>query len=294
MTESDYPALWKASDAAALRTQRFFLFLVRLHLGLLALAGLVAAWSPSSRILDQSAAGLIAVLMFAALVTGLVLRLLKADDIWFRNRAFAENAKGAAWRLMMAPSADAPGDDETREREFLEELKQIRARYPETARDLSTTLTIGPEISLQMRALRKQSTMDRLSFYTRHRLEDQIHWYSSKAKCNRRSELKWFTVILLAEGLAVLFAFGRILYSAEYDPTGAVAALAACFVAWVQTKRFSDLANTYAVACVDLKGLLARADHVHTEVQLQDLVQEAENAISREHRLWVERRSALA
>ena len=135
------------------------------------------------------------------------------------------------------------------------------------------------------------SMTDRHAFYTHHRVRDQIDWYRQRAKSNADAESTWFAAVLIAESLAIVAAVVRILTVHEFNPTGGIAAIAACFVAWSQTKRFSDLANSYGVACRDLNGLRTSAEHVHDEAALQQFVVEVENAVSREHRLWVERRS---
>lgn len=290
MNEGDYPALWRSSNAASMACQRWFLFWVRVHLGLLAATGLVAAWMPTETTTGHRVSGVVAVMMFAALLVGLGLRLVRLDDAWFRARAFAENAKGAAWHFMMKQKPSSQAEDEAEERAFLEELQQVRGRFPQIERHLSAQDEGGDELTPKMREIRAMNTADRLTFYRQHRLQDQIDWYRRKARINARAESRWFVFILIAEGLAIVAAVARMLTTFEYNPTGAVVALAACFVAWVQTKRFSDLANAYGVACRDLNGLNTRAEHVHDEEALQTFVNEVELAVSREHRLWVERR----
>jgi hypothetical protein len=291
MIEADHPALWRSSSAAAGGCQWWFFFWFRTHLALLAATGLLASWVPTDEKVDHVVSALIALLMFAALIVGLVLRLAHMDDAWFRARAFAENAKGAAWRFMMKPKPSVVADDETEERAFLEELQQVRGRFPQVERHLSKYDKRGEELTTKMREVRSMSMADRLAFYNEHRLQDQIDWYRGKAKTNADAESRWFAAILVAEALALVAAVVRILTVHEYNPTGGIAAVAACFVAWSQTKRFSDLANTYGVACRDLNGLRTRAEHVHDEASLQQFVSDVETAVSREHRLWVERRS---
>jgi hypothetical protein len=227
--------------------------------------------------------------MFLALLIGLVLKMGGLDDAWFRARAFAENTKNAAWRFMMTPQPTDQADIEREERGFLEELQQIRGRFPQVEKHLSRFQDDGYEITTKMREVRALSTLDRLAYFKLHRLENQIGWYKKKAKMNATSEQRWFYAIIVADGLAVIFAVVRLLTDIEYNPTGGIAALAACLLAWTQTKRFSDLANTYGVASRDLNGLATRADHVHNEDELRAFVEEVDVAVSREHRLWVER-----
>ncbi len=203
------------------------------------------------------------------------------------------NEYPALWQASTNAAASCQAADEAEEKAFLEELQQVRGRFPQVERHLSKHDPGGDELTPKMREVRAMPIADRLAFYRKHRLQDQIDWYRKKARINAKAESCWFIIILVAEGLAIAAAIWRMLDSHEYNPTGAVAAITACFIAWVQTKRFSDLANTYGVACRDLNGLNTRAEHVHDEAQLQAFVDEVETAVSREHRLWVERRSAV-
>jgi len=289
MKHTDYPALYRCSDAASNSCQRWYMIAVKSHLGLLAATGLIACWSPSSDGWEQAVSIGIALTMFFALLIGLVLKIGGLDDAWFRARAFAENTKNAAWRFMMSPIPPEQENAEKDERDFLEELQMIRDRFPQVERYLSQHQDDGHEITAKMREIRSLAISDRLAFFKEHRLQDQIAWYMRKAKMNAISEQRWFYAIIVADGIAVLFAVIRLFIDVEYNPTGGIAALAACLLAWTQTKRFSDLANTYGVASRDLNGLATRADHVHTEDELRSFVDEVDITVSREHRLWVER-----
>lgn len=291
MKEEDYPALWKSSTAAAKVCQERYFQALKFQLGLLTLIAVLAAWAPGKGWVPVHA-GIVAVLMFVAMMLRLLLRLRPMDDSWFRARAFAENAKAAAWRFMMKP-ASATVDDKTVEKAFLNDLQAIRGRFPQVEKYLSEHEVVGPEITSRMREVRQEDVPGRLAKYVADRVRDQIAWYGGKAKESRKSDTTWFVVILLVEGVAFGAAVVRIVAAGSFNPTGALAATAACMVAWTQAKRFADLANTYGVACRDLNSLLTRADHVQTEEDLANYVEEVEAAISREHRLWIDRRVSL-
>lgn len=289
MKRDDYPSLYRCSDAASRTCQRRYLCAVKVHLGLLAATGLIACWTPASSGWERAVSMSIALTMLAALIVGLVLKFAGLDDAWFRARAFAENAKNASWRFMMTPAQDDQVELEKEEKAFVEELQKVRDRFPQVERHLSKHQDNGLEITPKMREMRTRPVEERLDFFRAHRLRDQIGWYMRKAKVNANAEQAWFWAILAADGLAVAAAVTRLLCSVDYNPTGGIAALAACLLAWTQTKRFSDLANTYGVAARDLNGLATLADHVRDEDGLRRLVEEMESVVSREHRLWVER-----
>lgn len=255
---------------------------------------MIAAWNPTDPMHEKVVSWSVAGTMLVALIVSFAIKQLKLDDAWFRTRAFAENAKEAAWRFMMQPAcSSAPGPDPVKSA-YLDTLQKIRERFPGLAKEIATEGDTGAEITQKMQEVRAMSTSDRCNLYLKDRIQDQVDWYASKAKANARAETRWFWFILAAEGTAVLAAIIRLTFVQEFNPTGGTAAMAACLVAWLQTKRFSDLANTYAVAALDLKMIKERYGQAATEDELYKLVDESETAISREHRLWVEKRIGSA
>ena len=294
MNNADYPALWRSGDAASRTRQKHFLVLVRIHLSLLAATGLIAAWNPSDPLHEKIVSWAVVGTMLVALIVSFAIKQLKLDDAWFRTRAFAENAKEAAWRFMMHPARASNAEADQVRSAYLDTLQKIRARFPGMAKEIAIEGDTGAEITQKMQEARAMSTVDRYNLYLTDRIQDQVEWYASKAKANAKSETLWFWFILIAEGTAVFAAIIRLSFVQEFNPTGGIAAMAACLVAWLQTKRFSDLANTYAVAALDLKMIKERYGIATTEDALQKLVDEAETAISREHRLWVGKRIGSA
>ncbi len=291
MTDTDQSAFVRSSSAAAKVCQRRYLFWVRVHLSILGLTGLVAAWSAGSEFHGRVISGVVALMMFGALAVGSLLKLARLDEAWFRTRALAENGKAAAWRFAMKPKPLVTKQDENEEKSFLAELDRVRRRFPQVAKYLAANAVDGPEITPEMRKLRCSSVEARLAVYVRFRLKDQTDWYQQRAKNNADAEWRWFLLIFLIEVLAIVAAVVRIITTLGYNPVGAIAAIAGCFIAWSQTKRFSDLASAYGVAWQDLVGLQAGVASVYDEAALEQLVMDVESAISREHRLWLGKRT---
>ena len=61
-------------------------------------------------------------------------------------------------------------------------------------------------------------------------------------------------------------------------------------LAWSQLKRFSDLATTYAVAAEDISRISVKYSTVETQEDLDAMVSDVEDAVSREHSMWLTRR----
>jgi hypothetical protein len=72
----------------------------------------------------------------------------------------------------------------------------------------------------------------------------------------------------------------------QVDVLGLAGALTAAGVAWVQTKQHQTLASAYAVASQELSDIDSRVNQPSAEREWAHFVDEAEQAISREHTLW--------
>ena len=67
--------------------------------------------------------------------------------------------------------------------------------------------------------------------------------------------------------------------------------IALAIAAWSQLNRYDELARAYAVAFQELSLIAATADDAQDEATLTELVRDGEDAVGREHRLWVAKRT---
>src|SRR5262249_24963451 len=108
---------------------------------------------------------------------------------------------------------------------------------------------------------------------------------------NQSQESKWFLAIIVAQLLAAVFAFiSTIFPQAPIRLAALFSLLATTFIAWLQVKRHQELAQSYNLATQELGIIAINAAHIHTDEELSKFVADAENAISREHTMWVARR----
>jgi len=183
---------------------------------------------------------------------------------------------------MQPQAADARFADELRS--ILQERRSLAGKYAVESAD-------APQITTEMSAHRQRSTQDRLSLYVNGRIHDQRSWYAGKADQSGTLHTKWFWVATICQAAALLSAIFMIrLTDPPVNPTGACSALAAAAMAWLQLKRYQDLAQAYPLAALELGLIEAQSRHIHTETELSAFVANAENAISREHTMWVARR----
>jgi hypothetical protein len=289
--EKFYPPLFIEADQLSVREQdRFFrwngfsLILTVLIAVLSVLAGVADA--EFGRI-DVIAA--IAGLMFVALVCMTIfLDRERPDGRWYQARAVAESVKTLAWQYAAGGGelmVGGPGNPDA----------IFRARLGELA-DLSKGLRIkrAPEqIKPPMEKLRAASLDDRFEVYYKNRIESQRVWYLERSERKDYSARILFRFVIAAQlggvTLAGIGAFGLV----DVGVLGVPAALGAVIIAWQQAKDYTVLARSYEAAANDLEKVRDDADNKKpfvTEHAWAEFVDTAEQAISREHTLWLARR----
>lgn len=292
VSDEDMPALFKAADSASLVAQRRYLFLVLGNLLFLVGGALLSSIPPIPQ-LTKSETALLGSISFAiGLFFTLFMRTLSYEKSWYGGRAFAESVKTIAWRYMTcaepyhteACSAEADG-------KFAADLRLILSERRSLARILGGRAGADQQITQKMRDARNLDLEDRKQLYLSERIDNQRQWYSNKAEINERRSTLWFVAILLAQLLALIFAF-YIVYRPETDLniTGVFSSLAGAFLAWLQVKRHQELAQSYGLAAHELGLVSALAVNVNTDDELSKFVADSESAISREHTFWSARR----
>lgn len=291
MKNSDYPWLHCASNTAATNAQRIYFRVLRLQLSLFAF---VSAIGVSMAILTdahrRTAFECVAVLLTVGILALWYMREQKVDQRWFNGRAIAESSKTATWRYMMrAKPFDGAVDAD---KQFVVELGVIRRARPGIEPFLVGCVPDGPEITNEMKRIREASIEVRKQTYLLERLDDQIGWYGSKSGWNRTRARAWFWSITGLQVSAVTLA----IISAAKGPfqvnlVSLVMTIAASFTAWVQARRHDELTISYAVAEQELREIKALVVQSDSETDFAELVDQGEEAVSREHTMWCARRS---
>lgn len=122
------------------------------------------------------------------------------------------------------------------------------------------------------------------NYYIKHRLDDQIGWYTKKSKYNLDKSNLWFILSLILLILGIILTLFIPLN--QFSILGLVSTITASILTWRQTKRFDELKVTYAVAAKELISLKAKFELENDVPDIQKFVEEAEKSISREHKLW--------
>jgi SMODS and SLOG-associating 2TM effector domain 3/SMODS and SLOG-associating 2TM effector domain 1 len=284
MKEEDFPALHRSADEFSLKSQRHFFNALKLHLILLVIAAVLSMVS----IPHWSVAVLQAIVLLGAFSCSIYLSHKRPDRYWYAGRAVAESIKTITWRYVCR-AEPFQGDDLLAQSEFQQKLKAIVDQNKDVAQALTSYLD-APQVTEAMIKMRAQSLGERKATYASHRIKDQLTWYAKKAAFNGKKSSAFFWTLIIINGIAVLCAILRVVFvSVPFWPTDVFVAAAASLLSWMQAKRFSELAASYALAAHEIGIIREQSLQPTTDKEFSSFVGDAENAFSREHTQWVAR-----
>lgn len=291
MSEANYPSLYRCADAASLKAQSTYLLLHKVYLGSLVLGSVTSALTAiGSQAVNTCPYTGLAVILVVGLLILWAMRARQDDKIWFDGRAVAESVKTATWRFMMR--AQPFHEDSSAESVFLADLKEIREARPHLGKHLAAAMSAdGSAITDFMKRKRSSSLEERRDFYASARIRDQKTWYANKAKANANSGAKWFWAIAFLQIVIVALAIVQASSGGlGINAIPIVTTCAAAIAAWSQMKRHDELSQSYALAAQELEEIETIASNQMNEEVFSQLVEQAENSISREHTMWCARR----
>jgi hypothetical protein len=293
--DGGYPPVYLAANAAAQHGHRRHDRFAQAELLILLVTAAISAsfgwWEIGSREDDvRWEYTILAGLLIAAFVLKLAARVRGYDELWFTGRAVAETVKSAVWRYMMrVPPFDCP--DAEADIAFENTLRETLHARPIIATQLIAALPASHQLTPAMRQVRGAPLSARKARYLSSRLDDQIRWYTGKAAANDRAAARWFWMSLAFEGLALAAAVARIVASAMPDLVGIFATITAVAAALNQLGRHDELRKSYHLAAQELAFLRAPLERATTEDEFQHSVTASEDAISREHTMWMAKRT---
>jgi hypothetical protein len=278
----ELPTIHDAANEASDSGQTRYLVLSSSRLISLVVATLAGAFSLAIGSFDAS--GLVLLLAFgvAALAEFSLIKFQPERD-WYSGRAVAESTKTLAWRY--AVQGEPFGPNLTAEE--AEDLLRTRVNEVlERGKDRISVRSGGTLITPSMASMRTQELAFRRDSYLTNRTEDQRGWYFKNAAKNEKRATAWKYALLAAELVAVIaaaLAFGR---DEPTDFAGIIAAFVAGGAAWLAIKQHSQLTSAYRVAAAEL-AVQADVLRAVDEEGWPQAVADAEEAISREHTMWL-------
>lgn len=285
MQEQDFPALYRSADGLSLDTQTHFFRALKVHLAMLVVAAILSIIS----IPHWWVAALQLIALLGALGCSIYLFSVRPDRFWYAGRAVAESIKTITWRYVCR-AEPFQGDDTSARNDFSQTLRAIVEQNREVCQSLTEHLD-GDQFTPVMEQMRSGSLEERRATYADSRIKDQLTWYAKKAAFNRNMSKRFFWALIATNAVAVLCAILRIVFPEQpFWPTDVLVAAAASLLSWMQAKRFSELAASYALAAHEISLIKEQSLLPDSDEKFSLFVGDAENAFSREHTQWVARK----
>lgn len=292
LREEDLPSAYRAANSLSIAGQKSYMRHTRFRLACMVLAAMSAALSAARFLPSRGQTMLIGIsllLFILTLIAEIALLIAKPEQLWYKGRAVAESTKTLAWKFAMraAPFQGASQDD-TAEIYLTDQLREVCREAPDM---FGAHLTESIQITQSMREIRASPLTVRQKAYLGGRIEDQRKWYQDKAIQNQRKAKQWRTFLLLLEFIGATGSLILLVKISSFDIGGIIAAGVASGGAWMEVKQFSTSASAYSLTASELSLTASEGERVVTEEDFQEYVNSAERAISREHTMWLARRS---
>ncbi|MCJ7506779.1 DUF4231 domain-containing protein [Candidatus Bathyarchaeota archaeon] len=288
----DYPISYQASDSCAVRAQEHHFLFVRARIILLIAISAIAPFASNQTFgLRTPATASLAIFFIVLLAVTAIADRRKFNMIWFSCRFIAESVKKETWNFIMKVQPyDRNLGDSVAEGVFLDRTKKILASQPTVADKLAPHLKEGDQVTRFMKEVRKRSFEDRRQFYVQNRLHDQRTWYADRTKSNQSQESKWQIIIWMLQIAAFAVVIIGIIQNLFVNSIGILTTAVAATTSWISARSYLELSRSYGLVTQELMSLEAQLGQASSEEELEQIVIDVENTISREHTTWSTRR----
>ena len=288
MGQEDYPVFYRIADSISIKQQKKYFLLLFLNLLLLILGASLTIFE-NNRIINV----LTLVLFVISFLFLWISNKLNPLDLWYNGRAGAESVKSMTWKWMMKAkpytSKGLHDSCENLRTDFQTLMKQNRTIFGHLNYEDEPGFY---SITEKMRHIRESDIGDRMTFYSKNRIQEQLDWYQTKV--NRFSKIyKYlFLVVILLYVVITILMIVSIVNPNSIFPIDILSTLVASFISWMEAKKYKELSSAYKLAVDDIKLVESGLKDVgKTEKDFTDFVVNSENAFSREHTQWIARKN---
>uniref|UniRef100_UPI00404781DB DUF4231 domain-containing protein n=1 Tax=Roseivirga sp. TaxID=1964215 RepID=UPI00404781DB len=284
-----YPALFTSSDNYSIKAQDNFKNLNKWTLVALVVATVLTSLTQENWAIWTSTA----LILVSAILSTLML-VLKFEKGWYEGRAVAESIKTLCWKFMTGARPFSIDLNETKAQNLLiENFKKVIGHRKDFFTLIGSDFAENEQLPVELMNIRKLSKDERISIYKTERLEKQKKWYTDKTTENKKWTKISFTVIILAQVLAVISLILKIKFEFEFSIAPILVTISTAFIAWLQLRRYQELSQSYLITATELSLIKSKINQVDTESDFSEFVDDSETAISREHTLWLARRDNI-
>ena len=286
MNNADYPQLYRAADNLSIQHQKEHFRLLLGYLSSLVIGSVISIFC------NGTIANSISLLLFIlSAVLFASSKILNPLDLWYNGRAVAESVKSMTWKWMMKAEPYQDMVLETASSRFKDDLRNLlhqnKALFSHYQNDDSGFYCI----SEKMKEVRNSTAKDRLSFYNRNRVENQLNWYRIKTKRFHKLYIIYSLIVAIFYTAIIILMIVNISMPNMSLPIELISAFVTSIVSWMEAKKYNELSCAYSLAVNDISIINANMlEGDVTDNEVSEYVINSENAFSREHTQWIARK----
>lgn len=284
-----YPALFTSSDNYSIKAQANYNMLNKWTL-----ITLVSSTIFSSLTQENWAIWTSTTLILISAILSTIMLVLKFEKGWYEGRAVAESIKTLCWKFMTGAKPFSIDLNEIKSQNLLiENFKKVIGHKKDFFTLIGSDFAENEQLPIELLNIRKLSKEQRISIYKTERLEKQKKWYTDKTTENKKWTKISFAIIIITQILALISLVLKIKFKFEFSIAPILVTLSTAFIAWLQLRRYQELSQSYLITATELSLIKSKINQVESERDFSEFVDDSENAISREHTLWLARRDNI-
>lgn len=280
-----FPRIFDILDKKSMMFQRQFFFLLKLNVLLLILIPTSLFLSPIIAS-NTNFRAIPIVLILAVFLINLVWPGPKLVNRWQTLRSAAESVKKECVIYSVGCAPYQIENDQKAKNEFISKINKILEVVRQNSENLIPKESDNLYFTESENKIRSSLFEERLDFYKKNRLEDQINWYRKKSTNNNTSDSQykiWMIIFLLISAFVVIYT--SIFQYSQIEAIDIMVAIILGFQSYGNARRFSELSITYNNTLFELEGHKETED-VDDASKFCDFVFKIEDTISREHAVW--------
>jgi hypothetical protein len=217
----------------------------------------------------------------------------KPEEAWYSGRAGAESLRTLGWRFALGGNPFPETDSVAKAtKKYVRRSRKVVLQLGQVRLPNAGTVTAG-EVTPAMLAARARPLAERRAIYKQNRILGQQKWYTEKSARHAKAARFWLSVSGLASTVGVAAAVIKFVGLVDIDGLGVAAAVASSAIAWNQLNQNRNQAIAYDVTAGELSLIASEVELIVADDWAQ-FVSDSEDAISREHTMWLARHGQQA
>jgi hypothetical protein len=288
--EKEFPCYYIDSDKASGKAQNAYKGFTWAALSLMFVSTILVSFAPEVTAGIPGFDKINGIILFAGGFVSLLLTLTEPEKRWYLGRAIAESIKTLTWRYMMHAEPFIHGNDQADLDNFTDRIQAINQQANEDKFIPKPNKNHREIITAKMKQIRGLDFLERKAYYAENRIENQIEWYSDKSERSRKRARNCSILLIGFQFLAGLYLFQFFDTLKVFNVNNVMVFLATSIIGIVEMNKYKELHQSYAFTNQELNIIRTKFGSVNDEAELNQFVIEAEQAISREHTMWLARR----